>query len=157
MTRSEAIALLKPKPPFPPEERESFVGVTNAYLEHRLERIGHPAAVEGTPELLKTCACCQYRSLREPSHEVCRVCFWEDDATRSLQRMRAMLPSRVKSRVGARAERASSVSSAGSTRIVTCDERVVWSEGLSLCFISKRANPNQLESVGFSFMRAASA
>ncbi len=81
MTRSEAIALLKPKPPVPPEERESFVGVTNAYLEHRLERIGHPAAVEGTPELLKTCACCQYRSLREPSYEVCRVCFWEDDDT----------------------------------------------------------------------------
>lgn len=83
MTRSEAIALLnrQKKLPVPPEARESFVGVLNRYLEHRLSLVGHPASVEGTPEVLKACACCRYRTLREPSYEVCCVCFWEDDGT----------------------------------------------------------------------------
>lgn len=81
MNRSEAIARLKPKPPVPPERRESFVGVTNAYLEHRLSLLGHHETVEGTPELLKRCPCCELRTLDGEAYDICRVCFWEDDGT----------------------------------------------------------------------------
>lgn len=76
MTRSEAIARLRRKPPVPPEERERFVGVTNAYLEHRLALLGLHESVEGTPELLKPCPCCELRTLDGEAYDICRVCFW---------------------------------------------------------------------------------
>lgn len=81
MTRREAIARLRRKPPVPPEERERFVGVTNAYLEHRLALLGLRESVEGTPELLKPCPCCELRTLDGEAYDICRVCFWEDDGT----------------------------------------------------------------------------
>lgn len=58
----------------------SLTGVTNAYLEGRLAKLGILRSVEGTLEPLEACLCCGYRSIQERgNYEICKVCFWEDD------------------------------------------------------------------------------
>jgi len=62
--------------------RSSYVGVLNSYLENQIATLGRSDTVDGDVEVLATCPCCGYRSLRERgAYEVCRVCFWEDDGT----------------------------------------------------------------------------
>jgi len=62
--------------------RRSYTGVLNSYLEGEIVTIGREEAVDGEVELLATCPCCRYRSLSERgAHQICRVCFWEDDGT----------------------------------------------------------------------------
>ncbi len=63
----------------------SYAGVLNSYLMSRIATLGHNDLVEGAVEMLETCPCCRYRSLRlRGEYEICRVCFWEDDGMTEL-------------------------------------------------------------------------
>lgn len=65
--------------------RRAFVGVLNSYLQQRMASIGVVVVVEGAVEQLVACPCCRYRTLRRGGEfEICKVCFWEDDGTGSL-------------------------------------------------------------------------
>jgi hypothetical protein len=67
--------------------RRSFAGVVNEFLENRLTQLGIVASIDGPIEVLMSCPCCRYRSLRERgAYEICRVCFWEDDGSNDLDR-----------------------------------------------------------------------
>lgn len=62
--------------------RHPFYGVLNSYLEARLKLLGLNETVEGEPDPRYACPCCGYLSLETRSqHEICHVCFWEDDGT----------------------------------------------------------------------------
>ncbi|GFP78432.1 CPCC family cysteine-rich protein [Clostridium fungisolvens] len=61
--------------------KQKFVGVKNEYLSMRLSVIlRENVVVEGQPESLSVCPCCQYKTLKERGqYTICPVCFWEDD------------------------------------------------------------------------------
>lgn len=68
--------------------RRSYAGVVNSYLASQIAMLGHHEPVHGDVEVLATCPCCGYRTLRERGqYDICRVCFWEDDGTTELERM----------------------------------------------------------------------
>lgn len=58
-----------------------YIGVKNDYLSKRVSKIlNKKIIVEGQPETLLACPCCQYRTLKERGlYYICPVCFWEDD------------------------------------------------------------------------------
>lgn len=61
--------------------KHEFIGVKNEYLSEMLLKIrDENILVEGEPEILFACPCCQYKTLKEHGqYSVCPVCFWEDD------------------------------------------------------------------------------
>lgn len=61
--------------------KHEFVGVKNEYLSNRVSLIlGKECIVEGQPESLLACPCCQFQTLKERGqYIICPVCFWEDD------------------------------------------------------------------------------
>jgi len=68
--------------------RPLLVGVTNAYLERRLAQMGHFIKVDGPIERLEVCPCCGYCTLPgSGEHDICRVCFWQDDGVRALDQI----------------------------------------------------------------------
>lgn len=68
--------------------RRSFAGMVNEFLEGRLAQLGIAGDVNGPVEVLMSCPCCRYRSLRERGvYEICRVCFWEDDGSHDPDRI----------------------------------------------------------------------
>ncbi|WP_251862286.1 CPCC family cysteine-rich protein [Clostridium sp. Marseille-Q2269] len=58
-----------------------FIGVKNEYLSKKISVIlRKEITVEGQPESLSACPCCQYKTLKERGqYKICPVCFWEDD------------------------------------------------------------------------------
>jgi hypothetical protein len=66
--------------------KDSYKGVLNSYLQRQIAVMGYREAIGGgVEEELEACPCCGYRSLRKRGeYEICRVCFWEDDGTTTL-------------------------------------------------------------------------
>lgn len=59
----------------------SYYGEKNQCLSELILKITNKKViVEGEPEKLFTCPCCQYETLKERGqYDVCPVCSWEDD------------------------------------------------------------------------------
>lgn len=60
--------------------RAKYVGVRNEYLESKLKAFNlSDTGINGEPEQLIACPCCQYRTLEaRGQYYICPVCFWED-------------------------------------------------------------------------------
>ncbi|WP_278378636.1 CPCC family cysteine-rich protein [Chryseobacterium arthrosphaerae] len=61
--------------------RERYTGIKVSYIEEKIKMQYHlPINVNGVPEELFPCACCNYKTIKEKgNYEICKVCFWEDD------------------------------------------------------------------------------
>jgi hypothetical protein len=59
-----------------------WIGVTNDYLQTKLQTLDIPGKVVGNVECLEMCPCCECRTLPlRGQYGICNVCFWEDDGT----------------------------------------------------------------------------
>lgn len=63
-----------------------YIGITNSYLEKKMgEILNQNIQVCGDVEILYSCPCCKYRTIKERGqYEVCPVCHWEDDGNDDL-------------------------------------------------------------------------
>ncbi|TQV88695.1 hypothetical protein FLL46_08705 [Aliikangiella coralliicola] len=55
--------------------------VQNSYIEDKLRKYGLDCAVDGEPEEVAPCPCCDYLSIspgEKGAWEICTVCFWEN-------------------------------------------------------------------------------
>lgn len=57
-----------------------YVGTKNEYILSRLHELGSDTVtIEGVPESLERCPCCEYRTLESRGqYDICPVCNWED-------------------------------------------------------------------------------
>jgi hypothetical protein len=66
----------------------SYFGEKNEYLSELISKILYEKVlVEGEPEKLFACPCCEYETLKERGgYDICPVCFWEDDGNNESSR-----------------------------------------------------------------------
>jgi len=60
--------------------RQSYQGVSNYFLQKKILLLTNKDIdIVGNEEILETCYCCGYRTIKERgTYEICEVCKWED-------------------------------------------------------------------------------
>lgn len=68
--------------------KNEFKGVINSYIELQINNLlNKNVVVIGEVDDLYSCPCCNYKTLdRIGEYDICKVCYWEDDGIRELDR-----------------------------------------------------------------------
>ncbi|WP_373413098.1 CPCC family cysteine-rich protein [Brevibacillus laterosporus] len=48
-------------------------------IEFQQDKVEFTSNVRGKMEMKKTCPCCRYITLKSELHDICEICFWQDD------------------------------------------------------------------------------